>query len=832
MAGDLQTALSDLLDAHDIRYLSPASEGRFALPVGNGDLGTMVWTPPGRLQLAINKSNAWDDAPDYPVPDWHWSPLTEEKMTALVSCAALSIRNNLPLFEPLYLDDFEARVHLREGYVSVNARSPFCTTQARTYVLRDPDILLVDYDEQAQEPVEREFILERWGSRRLFHWFAQVVPDTTVGLHGTAVGCDERHVWIEQKLRRITFAVAARFVGAPARLDSPNSHAARITTERARDLHGQLYLAVVTSEEDEHPLAAAKRRVDEAIGLGTEALLARNEERWAEFWSRSYVRLPDPYLENLYYFSRYQMGASSAGPYPPMHHGGIWIWNHDVGNWGSYYHWNEQQMVWPAHAAGHPELAMGYYDWRFKGLERAKETARKIHGIGGAFYSDVSDRDGRIATNGQMDTHLTYNLTPGSQIAMDFWRHYRYTGDRDFLRTRAYPMMKAAIQFYLEYIERDEKGVYHVPASVGYEGHLRVRDCVPDLAIIRQTLAACVEASALLSVDAAERARWQEVLTHLAAFTLVEENGQTVIATGIAIQDEPGKSYEVGRPYKRGEALFYRGFWLPMAPAFPSGVVGLAQKGTPLFDAVCNAVRIIGPDSPGGWIPSSVFAARLGMAEEALAWLAWSVNHCQMFPQGFMQEGQYHNGSTDVWMADEPRLVRDGMRTEERTKLLSRFHDVPAPECNCDTMTISPEMLFQSHDGILRAFPAMPEAWGDAAFRLHAVGGFVVTAERFHGKTLHVVIESTRGGPCRLANPWGDMHVAIREVAPQGETEPTAADIIAADAVLEFVTKAGYTYVVRRAAQIDRALSSAKMPVPAPGPREGYGRMLGIARHF
>ena len=68
----------DLLDAHDIRYLSPTDEGRFALPVGNGDLAAVVWTPDNRLQLAINKSNTWDDAAELPVPDWHWSPLTEE----------------------------------------------------------------------------------------------------------------------------------------------------------------------------------------------------------------------------------------------------------------------------------------------------------------------------------------------------------------------------------------------------------------------------------------------------------------------------------------------------------------------------------------------------------------------------------------------------------------------------------------------------------------------------------------------------------------------------------------------------------------------------------
>ena len=81
--------ISEILDLHDIRYLSPAEEGRFALPIGNGDIGAMVWTPDNHLQLTINKSNAWDDALELPEPDWNWAPVTEEKTTALVSCAAI-----------------------------------------------------------------------------------------------------------------------------------------------------------------------------------------------------------------------------------------------------------------------------------------------------------------------------------------------------------------------------------------------------------------------------------------------------------------------------------------------------------------------------------------------------------------------------------------------------------------------------------------------------------------------------------------------------------------------------------------------------------------------
>lgn len=815
-SNDLLAALS----AHDVRHLSPAEQGRFGLPVGNGDLAALVWTPADHLQITVNKSNAWDDAPDLPVADWHWSAQMEEKMTALVSCAALSFRNHLPLFETTYLDDFEARLHLRAGYVSVRAESPMCATLAKTYVVRDPDVLVVDYDETTPEEVEREITLSRWGSRRFFHWFAQLNPDTSAGLAGTTAGCDDEHVWIEQQLRRISFAVVARFEGATVRTDRPNSHTARITTSRAQQIAGQLFLAVVTSEDHEDPLSEARRRVDRAATVGMKALVDENFRRWQAYWSRSSVRIPDPYLENLYAFSLYQAGASATGAYPPMHHGGLWLWNHDAGNWGAYYHWNEQQMVWPVHASGHPDLAKGYYQWRFNSLGYAREMARKTHGVGGAFYTDVSDRDGRQA----VDNHLSHNLTCGTQIAMDFWRHFLYTGDEEFLRARAYPMMKACSQFYLEYLEQDDEGVYHVPRSTCYEDVVLQRDSVTDLAAIRQSFAACIEAAELLGVDKELGTQWQDVLAHLADFTLVQENGQTVFASGIAIAD--GELARPRRSYKKGDALFNCWFWGPMAPVFPSGVVGLAQEGAELFEAARNTVRIVGQTSAGGWLPSCVFAARLGMSEEALDWLGWYVNRCQLLAQGFMREGHDCDGATDIWASGESAIIRNGHRSDEKTRLLSRGYDVPVPQCNCDLMTTIQEMLFQSHDGVLRVFPATPGAWKDAAFRLYAVGGFVVTAERSDGQTRHVQVESTRGGRCQVANPWPGRQATVGHGVSQEPSLTTKASVI------EFETTPGEMYSVRLKTEAGGPLPALDLKVSEPGPRQAYGRMLGIPRFF
>ena len=63
------------------------------------------------------------------------------------------------------------------------------------------------------------------------------------------------------------------------------------------------------------------------------------------------------------------------------------------------------------------------------------------------------------------------------------------------------------------------------------------------------------------------------------------------------------------------------------------------------------------------------------------------------------------------------------------------------------------ESLLQSYDGILRVFPAFPDD-KTGRFTLHAVGGFVVSAEIRKGEVQWVSVKSLLGNPCRLELPW------------------------------------------------------------------------------
>ena len=73
-------------------------------------------------------------------------------------------------------------------------------------------------------------------------------------------------------------------------------------------------------------------------------------------------------------------------------------------------------------------------------------------------------------------------------------------------------------------------------------------------------------------------------------------------------------------------------------------------------------------------------------------------------------------------------------------------------------------MLLQSHNGVLRVFPAIPSGWEDVSFTtLRAEGAALVSAERRNGRTQAVKITCEKGGPVKLADPFGGAKVTQRK---------------------------------------------------------------------
>ena len=331
------------LSQHDVVNLSPATDGYEGFPIGNGDLGAMGWTAPDQMRFQINKTNTWDDAPPGLFGGWEdaTNPAKSESFTSLRSCGQLSIEPGLPVFDWTYLEDFEGRLSLYDAKATWKAEGPLGKAVCSAFVSSDPPVMAIHYEDELSEPVEREVTFARWGSRVFEHWYRFVRRDQHFGTTVPQMDCQGDEAWLVQETRSLRFAVACKVTGVSQTWQRRNSREASLRFCPGETCCFDVYLSVVTSEEDDDPLARAQEHVRRAAEAGSDELFTRHQRRWEDFWSKSFVHIGDDYLENLWYMNLYQIGSSSLGEYPPHFISSIWSWNRDARPWNHYFQWNQ-----------------------------------------------------------------------------------------------------------------------------------------------------------------------------------------------------------------------------------------------------------------------------------------------------------------------------------------------------------------------------------------------------------------------------------------------------------------------------------------------------------
>jgi alpha-L-fucosidase 2 len=73
------------------------------------------------------------------------------------------------------------------------------------------------------------------------------------------------------------------------------------------------------------------------------------------------------------------------------------------------------------------------------------------------------------------------------------------------------------------------------------------------------------------------------------------------------------------------------------------------------------------------------------------------------------------------------------------------------------------EMLIQSHTGVVKIIPAIPNSWENLSFKnLRTMGAFLVSSEIIKGKVTQVEIGSETGGIINIANPFPSGKYSIQ----------------------------------------------------------------------
>lgn len=751
---------TDLLPGHDLYFGTPLHQPWAGLPLGDGDTGSLVWMERDGIHIHLGKTDLWQDAlPNTTYDDVCYASGWEECHTMQKHAGEITVRFDSPLFDYMYQRAYHARLSLADAHAQLRAETPLGTVDARVFASADAHTTVMHLHLTSGEGEAPEIRLARWGSRTLWKWYGQQKKAPQLGLDGTESIVTEERMYVTQELNATNFCVGLAMVcdTVPRLSERKNSHEGFWLMPRKNEYDITLYWTVQTGASTEDAKSACDRALDSAIAAGEEALFAAHSRDWAAFWNKSYLHIADDYLENLYYLYLYYMNSESRGAYPPHFTSGVWGWYHDYLPWVFYFHYNMQHLYAPLDAAGHGELGDNYYNMRRNGLDVARLYAQIAKGgKKGAFYHDVCDRYSRGA-----DWHMN-NASCASQIGMQMYRHYRYSGDDAFLHSHALPVMHAAAEYYLDILEMGEDGRYHTHDTTCYEGNLLLNDTITDNAMIRALFSALIPHTE----DRVLRDKYADVLAHLPDFetlplTLGNDwdgerflygvgKGRTPVGCGEVFSmgyDNDGKRYRktfgttTPEPDNLGDDAFPDA---ELAPLYPSGVLGLKDRGTHFFTSMQNQI-LLHPYIYAHWGMLPIFCARMGMADEFLEASHRAIDAFQHFPCGFNVENDGEFPAVGKFLNVYNTLTDDHSKLRQDEFIHFDFETVPV------IMQGLTDALLQSHEGCIRICPAV-RAQDKASYALFAEGGFSVFAEVTEHSCV-IAVTSLRTTPLYLELP-------------------------------------------------------------------------------
>lgn len=172
-----------------------------------------------------------------------------------------------------------------------------------------------------------------------------------------------------------------------------------------------------------------------------------------------YVPMRDPDLiEALFQYGRYLLMASSRGKGMPANLQGLWNAS-NTPPWHSDYHSNInlQMNYWPAEPANLPECHLPLFNMLDATQGPARDATRA------AFGPTVPGFTYRTSHNIYGGQGWKWNKPASAWYASHYWEHYAFSGDREFLRQRAWPYLREVSAFWLHMLKERPDGKLVVP---------------------------------------------------------------------------------------------------------------------------------------------------------------------------------------------------------------------------------------------------------------------------------------------------------------------------------------------------------------------------------
>lgn len=712
-------------EKNNVIWNSPGNSSKSSMPLGNGDIGLNLWVEEsGNISFYISKTDSWEE---------NGRLLKIGKVKINVSpnpfLEKTSFTQTLNLLDGTIEIKASNAANTVKFIVWVDANNPVIHFDAevpeKTIITASTDIWRTKADTMKKlEGSDINYFPEIYGPTIIQPDFVMNIPGKIAWYHLNPEVSGFKTNLIMQGLDGfgLNNPLKDRIFGAAMsgdKFEKKDDKTLRSETGKNRSL--SIYVQTQQPSSPEQWLASINKISEKDNSSKKENIFRLHKEWWHTFWNRSWIDIScndtiktllgnekqGNVLTRGYVLQRFINACGGRGNYPIKFNGSIFTVDYegtegfgDYRRWGTGYWWQNTRLPYLSMpASGDYEMMQPLFKMYFDELPLAKYRTNMAFKHNGAYFAECTYFWGSVFTGtwGKKSIDETtdriqeggwhkYEWVCGQELASMMYDYYLYTNDKKFAQEIFLPFAEQVILFFEQHYKTDETGLLKFEPSQALETWWKCTNAMPEVAGMHY-LVKKIKTMPQELLSGNFKSLIGKIEKILPPVPTREFENKKMLA--------PGQKFEVHNNSEAPE----------LYAIFP---FRLYEIGKPDIDLAVNAYFSRNPKGNKGWRQDDVFAALLGLTDEAKTGIlkrATSWDKTQRFPAFW--------GPNYDWTPDQ---CHGGVLLK--------------------TIQV---MLLQCDDKEIRLLPAWPKEW-DVNFKLMAPFNTTVECSYKQGKIVKIKV--------------------------------------------------------------------------------------------